>query len=86
MILSRPIITEKSMRDAAQGRFTFAVAKEASTAQIASEVGKTFGVKVLLVRTSIVKKKTSPWKKAIVELPAGEKIDLFDISENAQKT
>ena len=97
-ILIRPVITEKSMQDAAKNRYTFAVAVEANKAEIAKEVAKNFSVKVLSVKTITVKGKTrrtgktrqeiktSPWKKAIVEIEKGQKIELFDTTENAQKT
>lgn len=81
------------MRDAAAGRFTFAAAKAANKAQVAAEVAKTFGVKVVNIKTMIIKGKikhagrarkeiqTSAWKKAVVELVKGQKIDLFDVTE-----
>jgi len=86
------------MQDAANGRYTFAVDLAANKPQIANEVAKTFAVKVLSVRTIVVKgkthrsgklrleMKTGSWKKAIVELEKGQKIDLFDVTDNAKKT
>lgn len=97
-ILIRPIITEKSMKDAASGRFTFAVDKEANKAQIALAISQTFPVKVTAVKTITIKGKTrrsgkarravllSSWKKALIQLEKGQKIDLFDVTENAKKT
>lgn len=96
--LIRPIITEKSMQDAAVGWFTFAVEKLANKAQVAKEVALAFPVKVTAVKTMVVKGKTrrsgsrrqkvqlSSWKKAVVQLEKGQKIALFDVTENAQKT
>lgn len=92
-ILIRPIITEKSMNEAALGRFTFEVAKTSSKAQIADAVKETFKVTPLAVQTVTVKGKAKrsmrarktivgqDWKKAIVKLKAGEKIELFDITD-----
>ncbi|MCL4397823.1 50S ribosomal protein L23 [Patescibacteria group bacterium] len=89
-ILLRPVVTEKSMKDAAVNRYTFAVTKEANKAQILAEITKAFSVTPLSVKTITVKGKTSlsrktrevsrktDWKKAIVELPKEQKIDLFD--------
>jgi large subunit ribosomal protein L23 len=90
-ILNKPIITERSLADAQIGRFTFAVEKTANKPQIAAVVASQFNVHVLSVKTAIVKGKTkkagkrrlitkaSDWKKAIVVLKAGEKIDLFEV-------
>ncbi len=97
-ILIKPILTEKSMQDAARSRFTFSVAIEANKAQVAQAVAAAFGVKVVNVKTMTVKGKTkragklrlevaaSSWKKAIVELAKGQKIDLFDIAETPPAT
>ncbi|MCL4353681.1 50S ribosomal protein L23 [Patescibacteria group bacterium] len=89
-VLISPIITEKSMRDTHQNKFTFKVNKKADKTNIRKAVEKTFNVHALSVATSVVKggrkrigqRRTevsvSPWKKAIVKLKEGEKIDLFD--------
>ena len=80
-VLIKPIVTEKSMKDAGQNRYTFAVAKEANRAQIAEEIKKVFGFKPVMVRMITIQNE----KKAIVVLKPGEKIDLFDVTENAKK-
>lgn len=89
-ILKRPIITEKSMKDAALGYFTFAVDKRAIKPEIKNVVEKLFGVNVLKVYTMQVsgkvkkvgkRKKTvkkQDFKKAIVLLKKGQKIELFE--------
>ncbi len=89
----RPIITEKSIKDAQNGRYTFEVAKDAEKPAIRQSVHDTFSVDVLEVHTSIVKggrKKVGKrkrevtigaWKKATVRLKEGQKINLFDIGE-----
>lgn len=96
-ILIRPIVSEKSMREAAANRFTFEVAKEASKPEILTEVAKTFKVKPLNIKTITIKGKSrragktrqlvvgQSYKKAIVELPAGQKIALFDVTEKEAK-
>lgn len=95
-ILLRPIISEKSMQDAAKNRYTFAVGKASNKAQIFKAVAATFSVKPVSVKTITVKGKSrlagktrqmvkgEDWKKAIVELPAGQKIDLFDVTEGGK--
>lgn len=92
-ILIKPLVTEKSMQDAAAGRFTFAVNIDSNKSEIAKEVNKSFGVNVVSVKTVTIVGKTvragrkrmesisSPWKKAIVEVKKGQKIDLFDVTE-----
>ncbi len=96
-VLIRPLITEKSMREATVGRFTFAVDIAANKNQIAQEVANTFKVKPISIQTITVKGKTkragrrrvetkaSSWKKAIIKLSPGQKIDLFDVTEGEQK-
>lgn len=81
------------MLDASRGKFSFVVDIKANKPQIAQAVSDSFPVKVLSVKTMIIKGtikrggrqrreiKTSPYKKAIVELEKGQKIDLFDITE-----
>ena len=87
-ILRRPLITEKSMVLQAQGKYAFEVAGEASKPQIKQAVEKAFKVEVAAVNVVIVpgsrrrlgrRKISKPsWKKAIVTLKAGEKIEFFE--------
>lgn len=89
-MLIKPIVTEKAMREAKMGRFTFAVGIADNKTGIKKEVGKAFGVKVVKVQTLIVPGKEyrmgkkwqkgakSDWKKAIVTLSEGQKINLWD--------
>ena len=90
IILKRPIISEKSMKLAMLGLFTFEVDKAATKPQIAKIVAEKFSVKVVSVKTmNVVGKikvqrnnkgsfKTSPIKKAIVKLEKGQKIAMFE--------
>ncbi|MFN7955504.1 MAG: 50S ribosomal protein L23 [bacterium] len=88
-VLLRPIVTEKSVRlkeDANQ--VVFAVRLDANKAQIRKAIEDLFKVHVLDVRTSRVKGKVkrlgarlrerSDWKKAVVELRAGDTIEFFE--------
>lgn len=91
-VLIKPVITEKSMVDAGRGKYTFCVNLQSTKNEIAQEVKESFKVKVLAVKTIVVKGKikqvgskrkkiiTSSWKKAIVELASGQKIDLFEVT------
>lgn len=86
-----PIISEKSIKDAGNGKFTFRVATYSNKKQIKKAIEEKFKVNVIGVLTAIVKGKTiksgrrrieitkSPWKKATVILSKGHKIDLFDV-------
>ncbi|MBA3866032.1 MAG: 50S ribosomal protein L23 [Solirubrobacterales bacterium] len=92
-ILIRPVISEKSYALIAEGKYTFRVADRAHKTQIAQAVQEVFGVKVAQVRTSKVRPKpkrrglssgrTRAWKKAIVQLAPGERIELFEGAETA---
>jgi len=89
-MLIKPIITEKAMREAKLGRFTFEVGIGDNKTQIKGEVEKAFGVKVIKVQTLVVPGKEyrkgksrntgvrSDWKKAIVKVAEGQKINLWD--------
>jgi large subunit ribosomal protein L23 len=86
-IIIRPVISEKSYDLIEQNRYTFEVAKTASKPQIAQAITEIFDVTVTNVNTMNVtgkprrlrfaKGKTRDWKKAIVTLRDGDKIDLF---------
>lgn len=89
-VLIKPLVTEKSMSTAGDGRYTFAVAKKANKLDIKKAIGKQFSVTVVSVATSLLKGKTkrvgqrrqeitvSSWKRAIVTVKKGEKISLFE--------
>jgi len=88
-IIERPLLTEKSMAGAQQGKYTFRVSKEANKIEIAQAVEQVFNVKVDSVNTMIVKGKTRrqgrrregrtpDWKKAIVSLQPGQTIEIFE--------
>ncbi len=87
-VLRRPVITEKSTELQAQGKYAFEVARDANKPQIKQAVEKAFKVKVTAVNVVMVRGKerrvgrrqvlTQPWKKAIVTLQPGDKIELFE--------
>lgn len=97
-VLIRSVISEKAMREAATGKFTFEVRRSASKGEIALEVKRAFGVEVVAVQTSIVKARgrkslrtrrkmaIATGKKAVVSLAPGQKIDLFDVTEDKVKS
>ena len=88
-ILIKPIITEKSMDQVADKKYTFEVHKSANKIQIKKAVEEVFKVKVEKVTTinyigkpkrmGVHQGKRADWKKAIVKLTADSKtIELFE--------
>ena len=88
-IIKRPIITENSMDQMAEKKYTFEVAKDANKIEIKKAVEEIFGVKVEKVTTMRVLGKVKrmgansgkrpDWKKAIVKLAESSKtIEFFD--------
>ena len=87
-VLRRPLITEKSTVLQAEGKYAFEVAEEASKPQIRQAVEKAFNVEVTAVNVMVVPDRrrrlgrrqvmVRPWKKAIVTLKPGDKIELFE--------
>ena len=90
-ILKRPIVTEKMTSLQEKGHYAFEVELGANKIAIAKAVEKKFNVTVMSVRTGRHKGKpksqltrkgrftgrTSKWKKAIVRLKEGDKIEFF---------
>lgn len=88
-IILKPIITEKSMDQIADKKYTFKVAADATKPEIAHAVEELFGVKVAAVNTLNMKSKpkrvryvegrTAEWKKAVVTLkPNSKTIEFFE--------
>ena len=87
-VLRRPLITEKNAALQAQGKYAFEVAGEANKPQIKQAVEKAFKVKVTAVNVITVPGKmrrvgrrqvlTQSWKKAVVSLKPGDKIEFFE--------
>ena len=85
----KPVFTEKSMRLASQGKYTFLVETSSDKAGLKDLISKLFKVHVKTIRTlktggeikrnsKGVKVHKLNTKKAIVTLKEGEKIDLFE--------
>jgi large subunit ribosomal protein L23 len=88
-VIKRPLITEKtSIQKEISNQFTFEVDRRANRVEIQQAVEKIFNVRVAKVRTMQVKGKRKrrgwimgkrrDWKKAIVTLMPGERIDFFE--------
>jgi len=87
-VLRRPVITEKNTALQEQSKYVFEVAQDANKRQVKEAVEKAFKVKVVAVNVITVpgktrrvgkrQVKTSPWKKAVATLEAGQKIEFFE--------
>lgn len=87
-IIVEPVVSEKSYALMADNKYTFRVDDRAHKTQIARAVEEVFDVAVLEVRTAKVRSKpkrrglhagkTRSWKKAIVKLAPGDRIELFE--------
>jgi large subunit ribosomal protein L23 len=86
-IIRRPIITEKTTMLGDHGQYAFEVARTANKIDVKRAVEQIFKVNVRAVNIIHVRGKsrrmgksqgiTSPWKKAIVTLQTGQRIELF---------
>ncbi|MBU0698916.1 MAG: 50S ribosomal protein L23 [Proteobacteria bacterium] len=88
-IIKRPLITEKtSIQKEAANQVSFEVDRRANRVEIKRSIEKIFNVRVSSVKTMQVKGKIKQrgrivgkrkdWKKAIVTLLPGERIDFFE--------
>jgi large subunit ribosomal protein L23 len=87
-VLKRPILTEKSDYQRDESKYLFEVDRQANKLQIKEAVESIFDVEVVAVNTMVMKPKrrrlgrkmitTQPaWKKAVVTLAPGERIQEF---------
>jgi large subunit ribosomal protein L23 len=87
-IVLGPVISEKSYELIEHNRYTFRVDPRAHKTAIAKAVEEIFNVNVIKVnvirtkskpkRRGLVSGRTSSGKKAIVQLPEGQKIEFFE--------
>lgn len=90
-IIRQPVISEKSMSDGeTRGRYHFRVDPKANKVEIRRAIQALFNVRVQSVNTMMVKGKarrrsyrhrvgqTAAWKKAIVQLAPGERIEVIE--------
>lgn len=88
-IIKRPLITEKtSIQKENYNQITFEVDRKANRVEIKRAIENIFNVNVATVKTMQIKGKTKQrgrivgkrrdWKKAIVKLMPGERIDFFE--------
>ena len=87
-VLLRPLVTEKTTVLTGQDKYVFEVDLRANKNQIREAVQIAFNVRVMDVNTMVMKGKPKrfgrkvtvrpDWKKAIVTLVPGDKIELFE--------
>ena len=87
-VILTPIVSEKSYAATTRGSYTFKVHPEAHKTQIRQAVEELFDVKV--ARVNVIKVQAKPkrrgaikgtrqgWKKAVVQLRAGDTIEIFE--------
>jgi large subunit ribosomal protein L23 len=85
-ILIRPIITEKATFLSGDNKYVFEVSSEANKIEVAKAFETTYKIKPIKINIVRVKGKavrygqtsgrTKLWKKAIITLKAGDKIEL----------
>ena len=87
-IVLAPVVSEKSYHGSVYGKYTFRVHPEAHKTQIRQAVEELFEVHVVSVNVSKVQAKPKRrgaikgtrqgWKKAVVQLRAGDTIEIFE--------
>jgi large subunit ribosomal protein L23 len=90
-VLRRPVITEKNTLLNTEGKYIFEIAREANKLDVKRAVEEIFKVEVLAVnvinvhgkqRRSLGRRRTpgvtQSWKKAIVTLKPGDRIELYE--------
>jgi large subunit ribosomal protein L23 len=91
-VVLKPVISEKSMDETQRGKYTFRVHIDANKLQVKAAIEELFKVDVVTVNVIMTKAKeksrnrkrgrvkgwTSPWKKAVVTIASGQKIEFFE--------
>lgn len=87
-VLRKPLVSEKASHMGVIGKYAFVVSSYTNKIEVKKAVEKAFGVHVERVNIMVMPSKTvrfgkrsgtrSPWKKALVTLRQGEKIDLYE--------
>ncbi len=90
-VIIQPIDTEKTRYQASElGQYTFEVARRANKIEIKRAIEAIFGIDVVAVNVMNMPAKVnrrhgrrrgmrrSPWKKAVVTLAGGQRLDVFE--------
>lgn len=89
-LVNNPLVSEKASRGESYGQYVFKVAPHITKQQVKNSVSEIFDVEVLAVRSLNVKGKAKRtrygkgkqknWKKVIVTLAEGQRIDYADVT------
>lgn len=87
-VLIKPLITEKATDLSAQGKYVFKVAKDVTKQEIKKAIEDMYGIRPIAVhnikvlgkqkRYGRTRGRTPDWKKAVVTLRPGEKIEIVE--------
>ena len=87
-VIVKPLITEKSATLASAGQYVFVVRKNANRIEVRSAIKSMYGITPVSVNISNVRGKRvrfgrrrgkrKDWKKAIVTLPKGKTINVYE--------
>ncbi len=87
-ILIKPLVTEKATNLGALNKYIFAVSPKANKIEIAKAVEEVYGIKPIgvniikvrgkIVRSGRISGERKDWKKAIVALPEGKTIKIYE--------
>lgn len=87
-IILRPVISEKTTEMMSENKYTFRVAMKSNKIMVEQAIKDLFGVKperINIIRVRGKKRRIRyqygnrpAWKKAIVTLKSGDKIDIFE--------
>lgn len=87
-ILVKPLITEKAANLGSDSKYVFAVSNDANKIEIAKSINQVYGIKPVRiniinvkgkkVRTGRILGKRKDWKKAVVTLPKGKTIKVYE--------
>ncbi|NTU98618.1 50S ribosomal protein L23 [Candidatus Falkowbacteria bacterium] len=86
--IEKPLVTEKASVLNAMNQYVFAVAKDANKVEVAKAIEAIYGVKPIAVnmirvsgkkvRHGRLQGKRKDWKKAVITLPAGKSIQVYE--------
>ena len=87
-VIRRPLVTEKNTALQSQNKYAFEVRTDSNKEQVKEAIEKAFKVNVIAVNIMTVRGRekrvgrrkvmVSPWKKAVVTLKTGDKIQIFE--------
>jgi|SRR3989344_440634 len=87
-VLVKPIVSEKAAEFGAVGKYVFAVASDMNKVEVKKAIRTIYGVEPLAVNISNVRGRvvrfgrawgrTKAWKKAVITLKPGDKIEVYE--------